>query len=344
MDEKPAENRKCWHCGKELTSRNSWMATEGFDRGAPSFYCVGCQNTFHASLSKIVGPSAAFFYCCVMFNVPFIREAIAASQQYRGDRGIWGAYIAALRSAKYNSSEKWYGFSDGETDIRRAYEEEFGELNLVSAKDAKESKEKQALYNQQMWGKGPKSKQYRQEDYDTLNEVYEAMTADRPYLSDQSRIAVKNIAKWTVERDRCIEEKDFNSAQKLASMIEKEKESEQLRKKDEMPQDRARLDDIVLAVERAGLDMGNYDHLVEQLATYMFHSPYGYTRDAADQMLLLIRNCTAFNEGIAETDRLGDEFAIVDTLGEFAPEPDEIEKQIYRDLQLSPLHMGGDPE
>ena len=342
MDE-VRESRKCWHCGKELTDRNSWMATEGFDPGVPSFYCVGCQNTYNVGLSKIVGPEMALFICCAMFNVPFIGEAVAAAKTYKAERGIWGSYIKVLREAKYHKlSDKWYGFSDGETDVRKALGME--DLDIQTAEDIEKTKARQDLLNKERWGQGPKSKRYREDDYDELNALYDAMTKDRVGMSDQSEISIRNICKWSLERDRCIEEKDFNAAQKLSSMIEKEKESEQLRKKDEMPQDLARLDDIVKAVERAGLDMMDYDHLCQQLGQYMFHSPYGYTRDAADQMLLLIRNCTAWNEGIPEVDRLGEEFAIIDHMGEFAKEQDDEEKQTYRDLQIAPLHMGAEKD
>ena len=46
-----------------------------------------------------------------------------------------------------------------------------------------------------------------------------------------------------------------------------------------------------------------------------------------------------------ELDRLPDDFAIQDNLGEFAEEPDAVEKQIYKDLHIAPLNMqpkGGD--
>ena len=340
MDE-VRESRKCWHCGKELTDRNSWMATEGFDPGVPSFYCVGCQSSYNVGLSKLVGPDMALFICCAMFNVPFVAEAVAAAKTYKAERGVWGSYIKVLREAKYHKmADKWYGFSDGETDVRKALGME--DLDIDTPEDIRIKMAKRDLINKERWGLGPKSRRYKEDDYEELNSLYDAMTKDRVGMSDQSEISIRNICKWSLERDRCIEEKDFGAAQKLSSMIEKEKESEQLRKKDEMPQDLARLDDIVKAVERAGLDMMDYDHLCQQLGQYMFHSPYGYTRDAADQMLLLIRNCTAWNEGIPEVDRLGDEFAIIDQMGEFAPEQDEEEKQIYRELQIGPLHMDGD--
>ena len=267
MDE-VRESRKCWHCGKELTDRNSWMATDGFDPGVPSFYCVGCQSTYNVGLSKLVGPDMALFICCAMFNVPFIPEAVSAAKTYKAERGVWGAYIKVLRDAKYHRmSDKWYGFSDGETDIRKALGME--DLNITTPDDEKIAKAKQELLNKERWGTGPKSRRYKEDDYDELNGLYDAMTKDRVAMSDQSEISVRNICKWSLERDRCIEEKDFNAAQKLSSMIEKEKESEQLRKKDEMPQDLARLDDIVKAVERAGLHIMDYEELKKELATYI---------------------------------------------------------------------------
>lgn len=339
-DGKTAEKRHCWHCGRELSDRNSWIATWGFDRKTPSFYCVGCQNAYYVNLSKIVGLEPAFFYCCVIFNVPFIPEALPMAEQYSGERGMWGGYIVALRAAGYHKGEKWLGFADGETDIRKVVKG-MDEMREVTTKaQAAKTAEEKRLEDRAFWGIGPAKNRYKDSDYEAMNEIWDAMTADRASLSEQSKLAIKNICKLSLERDRCIEEKDFGSAQKLSAIIEKEKEGEQLRKKDEMPQDRARLDDIVLAVERAGLDMYDYDHLVEQLATKLFHTPYGYTRDAADQMLLMIRNCTAFNEGVAETDRLPDDYAIVDNLGEFLPEADSTEKQIYQELQITPLKMG----
>lgn len=336
--EEVRQSRKCWNCGRELTNRNGWFASEGYNAGEPSCLCVGCQSNFHSYVSKIIGKDVATFVCCVAFNVPFVKSATRAAEVYKSERGVWGGYIKALKDAKYHQMEgKWCGFPSGETDIRKAIGED---INVTSPKNAAEAKAQQDLLNKERWGLGPKNRRYKEDDYEELNGLYDAMTKDRVSMSDQSEISVRNICKWSLERDRCIEEKDFNAAQKLSSMIEKEKESEQLRKKDEMPQDLARLDDIVKEVERAGLPMCDYDQLVEVLATKMFHSPYGYTRDAADQMLLYVRNCTAWNEGVAEVDRLPDDFTIIDTLGEFAPEPDAEEKQTYNDLQITPLHMG----
>ena len=341
MDEKTVETRYCWHCRRELTDKNSWMPTNGFDRGAPTCYCVTCQNTFFLQLAKEVGTDLAYFFCCVKFDVPYSPRQISQSNKYKREYGLWGGYITALRAEKWHDRNGvWSGFADGQVNIKTAFKE-LKDLGAESVEELKERVERDRNDNIEFWGKtsGPNGEKYTDDDYIALNRVWDAMTEGRSGISTQSQIAIQDIAKWTLERDKLMAAKEFDDAKKVDAMIEKLKESEQLRKKDELPQDRARLDDIVRAVERAGLNMMNYEELCRQLSTYMFHSPYGYTRDAADQMLLLIRNCTANNEGVPEVDMLEQEYAIIDNLGEFAPAVDDKEKETYRDLGITPLRM-----
>ena len=343
MDEQRAKRRLCWHCRRELTDKNSWRPTDGFERGAPTFYCTGCQNQYYVWLAKIVGSDLAYFYCAIKFDVPYVPEQIKKSYTFRMEYGPWGGYITALRAAKYHdTNNRWAAFADGNTDIRTAFAR-LAELGAESTIELKEQKSRDAEENEYLWGKtyGEHGKRYTAADYEALNRVYDAMTEGRSGISAQSKMAIQDIARWTLERDKLMAAKEFDDAKKVDAMIEKLKESEQLRKKDELPQDRARLDDIVKAVERAGLNLMDYDELRRQLATFMFHTPYGYTRDAADQMLLLIRNATAFNENVPEIDRLPDEFAMSDPLGEFATSQDDTERAIYKDLGLAPLHMKG---
>ena len=340
MDEKSVENRNCWHCRRELTESNSWMPTEGFDRGGPVPYCIPCQNIYYRKLATLVGNDLAYYFCCVKFDVPYIAKSIKTSYKYRSENGPWGGYIVALRAARFNKrKDKWFGFADGETNIKKALKD-LADIGAETPEEEDERIGRDREENIEFWGKGPKGgAKYTDDDYDALNRVYDAMAEGRGGMSEQSRLAIQTIAKWTLSRDKLMDSGEFDNAKKLTDMIEKLKESEQLRKKDELPQDRTRIDDIVLAVERAGLNMMNYDELCKQLSKYMFHTPYGYTRDDADQMLLMIRNCTAFNEGVPEVDRLDSEYAIVDNLGEFAKEPDEREKETYKELGLVPLKM-----
>ena len=343
MDEQRAKRRLCWHCRRELTDKNSWRPTDGFDRGAPTFYCTSCQNQYFLQLAKIVGTDLAYFYCCIKFDVPYFPESIKESYKFRMEFGPWGGYITALRAAKYHEANNhWAGFADGNVDIKKAFTR-LAEMGSESSIELLERRDRDQEENENFWGVtyGENGEAYTEADYEALNRVWDAMTEGRSGISAQSKMAIQDIARWTLERDKLMAAKEFDDAKKVDAMIEKLKESEQLRKKDELPQDRVRIDDIVKAIERAGLNMMDYDELCRQLGTFMFHTPYGYTRDAADQMLLLIRNATAFNENVPEVDRLPDEFSIVDTMGEFASEPDDVEKSIYKELGLAPLHMKG---
>ena len=187
------------------------------------------------------------------------------------------------------------------------------------------------------WGYGPEKQPYTQEDYDKLDGIFDAIASNRANLGDQAKLAIQKIAKWTLEQDRCFNKGDFDGAKRLQDIIKIEMENEQLRKKDSLPSDSARIDDIVMAIEQAGLHIMDYKELCTELANHSFHRTYPYTRDAADQMLLLIRNATAWNEGRAEVASLPPEFRITDELGEFAREQDETEKEIYDELGIAPM-------
>lgn len=339
MADEEKKKEHCAWCGKELTDSNSWGRPPVLGEGKVPC-CYSCQSKQFSYLSTVVGYKLAMFYCCMMFNMPYRPEMLNKAEQYKKG-GKWGSYVTALRAdGLHKTRDGFPGFADGITDIRRAFNGEYETLEVDD--DMLNDEEYRAGHISQLqdWGHGPKDRPYSQADYDFLDKFYSSLTSDRVNINEQAEMAIKNICILRLEQRKAVEEGDIAKAKQLEDIAIKEMESEQLRKKDEIPQDRVRLDDIYLACERAGLPLHDYDALVEVLATKMFHSPYGYTRDAADQMLLMIRNATAFNEGYAEIDRLPDEFAIQDPLGEFAKEQDATEKQLYRDLHLTPLNMG----
>lgn len=327
----------CWLCGTELDEKNGWKMPEKFDRKYVP-YCTECQDRLYKNTAATAGYKAAMFLCAAAFNVPYLPELLEEGKKYAAKRGTWGGYITALRASGADRQGK--GFGDGLTEIGKAFGGENATLEVDD--EMLNDEEYKAGHHAQVkdWGYGPEDRPYTQEDYDALDEFKDALTENRVNVTAQAELVIKNIAIMRLEQRRCIYSGDFAKAKQIEDMIGKEMESEQLRKKDELPQDRVRLDDIALACERAGLLGKSYDELATILANHAMHKTYPYTRDAADQMLLHIRNATAWNEGRMEIDRLPDELAMKDPLGEFAEEPDETEKQIYKDLQLTPLHMG----
>lgn len=338
-----AKNEKlCWICGSPLSGTKMWPMWAEIGSG-PQPFCISCQDKIYNHLAKSIGYKIALFICCAQFNVPYVPGVLEDSKRFAQAKGAWGGYITALRAKKYDKRAGGQAsFLDGITDFNTAFGGELPTLCVSDdmLEDADYTKGRAEQTRQ--WGPGPDDAPYTQRDYDTLDATYDALTTDRPYRSEQCDLVIQDICRWTVERDRCMAHRDYDNAKKIDAMIDKAKESEQLRKRDSLPQDSVRIDDIIQAIERAGIPMMDYDELCETLANKAFHAQYPYTRDAADQMLLLIRNATAWNEGMPQVNRLPDEFAVQDPLGEFAEEPDEVEKKVYKELQLPRLNMPGD--
>lgn len=328
------ESQKCCVCGTPLNDLRSWKMPDKIgDMFVP--YCVKCQSKIFIWLASCVGYKLALFIACAMFNLPYLPLLIAESKQYTKDRGVWAAYAATVKRA--DKEGKVRGFSDGITDIKKAFSGKYETVHVTDEMQADEIYRSGVKSIQEIFGSGPKEDPYSPEDYEFLQKTYNALTEERAYRNAQTELAIQKICKWTLEQERCMQQKEFSDAQKIGALIKTEMEGEALRKKDEKQAEVTRLDDIVLACERAGLDLMDYDHLCQQLATHMFHSKYGLCLDAADQMLLMIANISRWNESQPELDRLPEDFHIVDSRGEFAEKQDETERKNYKDLQLVPM-------
>lgn len=320
---------KCYRCGSALTDANSWLLPETFAKKRVPF-CAACQQQYHNWLSGIVGYQAALFFCCAFFNLPYNPDVLEAAKPEVKARGLWGAYAHAMTKTRlHRNNGKRLEFTDGDTDIRRAVDE-LGEYDPDDYKNDQQTR-------LELWGTGPKDEPYTEEEYDELDKQFGALAEGRAFMSEQTRLAIIGICKMVILQNRALDSGDIKTAKDLAGMIKTEKEGEQLRKKDELPQDVTRLDDIVKAVERAGLHIPDTEELLTALANHSYNPipSYGYTYDSADKMLLFIRNVTAWNEGQAEVASLPPEYSFADDpLGEFAPKQDDKERQIYRELGL----------
>lgn len=330
--------QKCHRCAEALTSSNGWRRDPKLGPGFVP-YCIKCQQAHYQVLVSTLGYKLSMFVTAATYNVPYLPEYFEEAKKYAKNRGTWGGYVAVLKSHKIYTEDSCAGFKDGVSDIKQAFS---GILDTIEVDDEMRNHDdykNSKVEQEKFWGTGPAEHPYTQSDYDTLDKTYDALTTDRPYRNAQSELAIQKICKWTLDQERCMNAKEYSDAQKIGQLIKNEMESEQLRKKDELPDDIVRIDDMVQAIERAGLHMMDYDELCKELANKSFHATYPYTRDAADQMLLKIRNATAWNEGQPEVPRLDDKFAIEDNLQEFAEEQTEEDKAIYRDLGLYPLDM-----
>lgn len=332
-----ATEEKCYCavCGKELSDSNSWKIPEKLGiRYIP--YCLNCQQKVFIWLSSVIGYKLAMFFMCAMMNIPYLPNLFPEIKTYQGDMGAWVGYIIAVRKADKERGGGLRGFENGVTDIKKAFKA-YASLVVDDEMLSDEDYQNGIKAQLELWGAGPKDNPYTPEDYEVLNRQYNALTEERPNRNAQAELAIIRICKWTLEQEKLIAKKEYADAQKIGTLIEKEMASEELRKKDKKAENMVRLDDIVLAVERSGLNIPDEEELLTLLANHSFHKQYMNTRDAADQMLLQIINASRWNEGQPEFDTLPKELRIVDNLGEFSKEQDGTEKYLYKELQIVPI-------
>lgn len=320
---------RCCRCGGALTDQNSWTMPADFtSQRVP--YCLACQQRYYNWLSPLVGWQEAIFICCAAFNVPFVKKALTESQLHKEGRGAWGGYLSVMRQRySWGNNSGRASFQDGTMDFRTVFFDEEEEEEAQTQEPERLPRE--------IWGDGPQDKPYTEGEYEEMERQYAALADGRFEMSEQTRLAIINICKMEILKNRYLESGEIKAAKDLSAMIKTEKEGEQLRKKDEIAANTTRLDDIVLAVQRAGLDIMDPEELLTALANHSYRPvpSYGYTYDAAEKMLLFIRNATAWNEGREEVASLPPEYSFADDPNhEFAPEQDEKEKRMYRELGI----------
>lgn len=298
------------------------------------------QQAYFDLLVTEVGESLAYFYCCIKFDKPFDMKAIPAKNAAEK----WTSYCEKLEKKGLARTKGGgeYGFLDGLTDINRIFGAslEKGEFSKAvdlekSARDGRNGTKRQVAD----WGDGSGKAPYTSEDYNEFDRIYNALCADfggEGNVSAKQQLILRNVAKWTKQMNDAAEMGAIDKAKKLSSMIQENLASENLRKKDTKPVEDLRLDNMVLALERAGLLKNGKPCEPDEAFRIFFGRPckYPYTRDAADQMILINENRMRQNDGLPELTELPDEMRLRDELGEFAEEPNEAEKEAYEKLGL----------
>lgn len=335
-----SENKSyCCVCGRELTEMNGWRLPERLGGGYVP-YCQECQQRFYAYLTPTLGYKFSFYVASIMFNTPYIPDLFAEGKEMGKNVGHWRGYVRCLKAHGYDKQAdgSCAGFTDGAvTDIKKAFGGDYATLEVDDEMLSDEEYQAGQRQSAEFWGYGTALSPYTENDYKELNKFYSAYTVDRADVSPQTDIAIQQVCKWTLEEQKLIEKGEYADAEKLDKIIRSKAEAEQLRKKDTMISDVARLDDIVLAINRAGLNIPDYEELCAILANHLFEpkTQYDFSWDTADQMLKLIINTSNWNEGRSEIDVLPPELSFRDNgFGELQDKPTEKERQIYQDLGL----------
>lgn len=298
------------------------------------------QQERYDAIARATSDSLALFYCCIEFDRPFDMLAVPKEPDV-GEK--WIAYLDNLRLKKLDTRRgEPLGFLDGLTDITKIFGEGLSAGEFTKAVGNEKSARNRKVGTAQQrknWGENSAKNPYTSEDYDELDRIYEALASDLMAaggVSVKQEFILRDCAKMTLDRDNMRSIGQFDKAAKLNKMVQDNLSSEGLRKRDAKPIDDLRIDGIVDRLEKAGLLKNGKQCSPDEMFEILFHRrpKYSYTKDAAEQILLYIANTTRVNDGLSELPTLPPDMRLRDDLGEFAEEPDEQEKESYKELGI----------
>lgn len=298
------------------------------------------QQERYDAIARATSDSLALFYCCIAFDRPFDMLAVPKEPDV-GEK--WIAYLDNLRLKKLDTRRgEPLGFLDGLTDITKIFGEGLtaGEFTKAVGNEKSARNRKVGTAQQRKnWGENSAKNPYTSEDYDELDRIYEALASDLMAaggVSVKQEFILRDCAKMTLDRDKMRAIGQYDKAAKLNKMVQDNLSSEGLRKRDAKPIDDLRIDGIVDRLEKAGLLKNGKQCSPDEMFEILFHRrpKYSYTKDAAEQILLYMANTTRVNDGLSELPTLPPDMRLRDDLGEFAEEPDEQEKETYKELGI----------
>nr|DAD71848.1 MAG TPA: hypothetical protein [Siphoviridae sp. ctoiW10] len=298
------------------------------------------QQERYDAIARATSDSLALFYCCIEFDRPFDMLAVPKEPDV-GEK--WVAYLDNLRLKKLDTRRgEPLGFLDGLTDITKIFGEGLSAGEFTKAVGNEKSARNRKVGTAQQrknWGENSAKNPYTTEDYDELDRIYEALASDLMAaggVSVKQEFILRDCAKMTLDRDKMRAIGQYDKAAKLNKMVQDNLSSEGLRKRDAKPIDDLRIDGIVDRLEKAGLLKNGKQCSPDEMFEILFHRrpKYSYTKDAAEQILLYMANTTRVNDGLSELPTLPPDMRLRDDLGEFAEEPDEQEKESYKELGI----------
>lgn len=271
------------------------------------------ENANFDRLATIVGVDVATFCFCAYNDIKF-DPSIEFEE--------WDEYVRKL----YVKNEESRGFVNGITDVNDV-------LKLGMSDDERWLTE---------WGEGDENNPYTEKDYHRLDELYHTMSARLSKsggMDEQQEHIIRSCCRMSLLAEKAIAKGDKESvdiATKLNKMIQDNLSSENLRKKDEKPVEVIKVDGVVEALKRkygVGVEL-TYEQAIGICSQWLVSHEYPMTKDAAEEMLLSIINCTRQNNDEPEFDTLPKEYKFSEECTEFASLPNEMEMDAFRYLGI----------
>lgn len=295
------------------------------------------QQSRYQTFELAFGENLAYFYCCIQFDKPFDIAAIPVDDP----KDRWLAYLENLKEKRLDKDRYGddFGFLDGLTNVEKIFGD-ISEGEFRKAVEADKSARKAGSERQRtLWGMGESARPYSNEDYAELDRIYKILSADLESaggVSAKQELILRRCSARTLDMTRAEARGDYDKAAKISKLIDSDLASENLRKKDAKPVEDFRVDSWADSLEKAGLMKKGKRCSPDEMFQILFGRPpkYPYTKDAAEQMILICENRARINDGLPELSMLPDEMRLHDGLGEFAEEQSPGEVEVYDKLGL----------
>lgn len=271
-------------------------------------------ETKFSRLRGMVGREVALYALCAVLDVPYAVKT---------DAETWDDYLSIIQEGGIDPEA---GFGAGVTDVMSAAQAEMSESERW----------------REIWGTGNQKSPYTEADYkrlDHLFRTYSARLAATGGFDEQQEFMLRSVC-----TDQLLAEKFRDNGTKegieiytkIYKTIQDKLGSENLRKKDILPQQEQRLDGFVDALKKKyGVDASlSHEQAVGLCSQWLMSHHYPMTRDAADHILLSIVNCTRMNNDAPELTELPKGTGFGPECCEFADEPNDMELEAYGYLGL----------
>ena len=338
------EYLRCLKCGEVLDENNC--------RADNLPYCIFCEQASFEELERTNGTHLALYLNCSRYDVPLHPLLLDGNTEFETAEQKWIAYIDLLAdNDKLYVGERLATFNDGETQLLRIFGKDFTEKDFgkfVRFETDRISKLIGTQKQRDFWGTIPLWQQLEMtaEMYNELDRLYEGRISRYKgvTLDDATIDTLKNITRWSLAQDYMRIRGDVTTIEKLQKVIDSAMASEQLRRKDEKPQEELRIDALVTALEKKGLmengQLLTYDELVVALRDKLVKSKkYRYSLDVCDQVILDMYNTMRANQDLPKAIDLPAELQPVDEYGEFEAEETEQEKENKRFAGLTKVNF-----
>lgn len=350
---------RCWKCGVTLSNGNCRKSSDGITGYAP--LCIDCEEKWLADIAQVQGVYEGLFSACIAFNVPCVPRVLDGVDLTAID-SPWKAYLRLLKdNDEYSIDEIPRGFTSGvksifgifgndlsHKDFAARIKQEIAKIQVERKRKQQEEerlrkeRENQVGTDEQrtFWGTLPiyKGLNWTCEIYNEcdrqLNNRLESLKGIT--ITPQIENTLMLVAKNSVIYDHLMRQGYVKQALDVQKSIDLALSSEQLRKKDEKPQEHFRIDSQIMALERAGLfedgKFLSYEETCKRLVGIARKKgKYDITLDMVDNMVLDYWNTMRKNSDQMATEELPEELEVVDDFEECAKEAtdSEIERKNF---------------